>query len=823
MADPLILSPQAARRLRLLLSHGAQLPLPTVAAPPAHVAAAATPSHDVTLPAALLAEPVLDLAAVTPAHGTMRAAERDGGRASTHGHASWLRERDVLAEVAVTPRTLQRLQARPRRKLVVCAHCNPLAAGADRRSSAVRMQLPSGAMVLLTTGQPTTVPHLARLLALPDMPPSASCPSAAPVHEDNVAYLAPSLAYNLGLGLHLRPLLLGNHLATEENASGASDSSRASAHCVTLQRLAGPPRQGSPASCRELVQPGCGAACIPVATEVELAVVRAPMAALLQWPHGKSLQEDGGAGPDTQTAADGRERARGAEPAGAHIGSNGLRRQAPTGHRGTSAADDATKALQRWLLAGCRIVQQGDVLAVTRLSPTSTEGAELPQVLPNLHAAQPRLAQLAGAAGTAPPVELMYFKVTKLVTAQQRTAGSGMPCCAAAAIDVGSTSVKLVGSCRGGIPVGLPHYLGGRRCSSDVLGAHVAALSAPNPTLPSTGMLLPAWRRLAELLASVLHPAAAGMSLRLAVLLHGPASSGKQTGAAAAAAAVGCHLVSLSCYDIRAGAGAAERHTFDGLRAAFAAAADYAPSVLHLRDLEVLGDGSSHSGSGSASAQSYVARLGRVLDECVHSHAADGGSTANSPFPAPVVLIASTTLAEDLPPALRRCFTHELEFQAPDQHQRQQLLLDNLAGLPAACDWLPRSALAPGTHEAGGSRKPKIAGSDGLVDAARHTAGLLPRELRAVVADAAASAALHTLPATAVLQAACITQEDSCSGSCSTAASASTSVQMSPALSQEHVAAAIEAVRQRTAADIGAEAAEHHVVQPRCCIGKPCC
>lgn len=70
------------------------------------------------------------------------------------------------------------------------------------------------------------------------------------------------------------------------------------------------------------------------------------------------------------------------------------------------------------------------------------------------------------------------------------------------------------GSCSGALPVGLPAYrrtqlalapAAGRQ-RVEGLGDDPAAAWREPARLPHDGALLPAWRRLAELLAPVLHP-----------------------------------------------------------------------------------------------------------------------------------------------------------------------------------------------------------------------------------------------------------------------------------------------------------------------------
>ncbi|KAL4420721.1 hypothetical protein ABPG75_010377 [Micractinium tetrahymenae] len=820
---PLILSSRAARRLRLLQVPG----LPPAAA--AAVAATASAPFPGLLTAALLAEPA-------PAPS-----------------GEWQRERDPLAELAVTVGTLRALQ------------------------------LPAGALVqVANAARPRLAPRLARLLALP-APATAGAGAGAGAGaadpKDGTAYLAPSLAFNLGLALHLWPLLHGDQQQGEQQAAEQQAGQRqvaapAAFDRVLVQRYSPPlglaveeedQGQQQQEQWRRLLQPGDEPAAVPVAAEVQVAVVRLPQAAVLlqQRPERGSTHSgsqagwrgSGGAGA-ADGPADGQAAGSSAEEAiAAGAGGGG-------GAAASAAADDAVAALQQWFLVAPRVVSEGDVLAVPRVrgagGSSATSSGLLPSLLPNLHASA---GVSAGPAAAAAPPELLYFKIAKLVLPEglQQAAGIG-PACAAAAVDVGSTAVKLAGSCSSALPVGLPYYLaaagaagpaaagptagglapadreaGGSsgsssttNVSSPALGVHASAAAAPAPLLPPAGPLLPAWRPLAQLLASALHPGTAGLPLRLAVLLHGPAGCGKRTAAAAAAAATGSHLVSLSCHDIKAAAGAAERHTFEGLRAAFAAAAGYAPAVLLLRQFSVLGDGSSHGGSGSASAHSYAARLGSVLADCIRAHGSGGsrwgGSSSSSggtsgsagstdqqgtaaPPASPVILVACAASAEDLPAPLRRCFTHELALEAPDQAQRLSLLAGSLGGVPAAPDWAADAAESGASAAPAGGEVGQLDG-ESLGEAALHTAGLLPRELRAVAADAAAAAAVEALPPAAVLNtaeggaAAALDGSNGCPQNGAAQAAATPAVQ--PALSQEHLVAAVDAVRQRTATDIGA-------------------
>lgn len=266
---------------------------------------------------------------------------------------------------------------------------------------------------------------------------------------------------------------------------------------------------------------------------------------------------------------------------------------------------------------------------------------------------------------------------------------------------------------------------------------------------------------MARLAAAPLHPAAAAIDLRLAVLLHGPAGAGKRTAAAAAAAALGCHCTVISCRDIRGEGPVPDKQVAEGLKVAFDVAGRYRPALLVLSDFEVLAPG------GDAHAEASAARLGAVLAEAV----AAGGDRAHIThrpqlFPCPVLLIACAGAVEDVHPALRRCFTHEVAVDAPDAAARGALLRGLMGGAGAGLD------------------------EEAWADLARHTAGLLPRDLRSFAADACAAAALATLPPTAVLDRdEAVEPQDSVEA---------------PDLDEEHLSTALGAARERMATDIGA-------------------
>ena len=171
---------------------------------------------------------------------------------------------------------------------------------------------------------------------------------------------------------------------------------------------------------------------------------------------------------------------------------------------------------------------------------------------------------------------------------------------------------------------------------------------------PSSAPVLahPAAAQICALAAPLLHPSAALLRLRLAVLLKGPAGVGKRAAAAAAASALGMRLVTYNCHELAPSGGGCAlatrlpicRACFDSRRrcalssdsktaaavtSSFKAAAGYAPSVLLLRRFGALA-GSSPGGAPDAGAVGAKAAplLSRTLEHCIrqHGHASPPGA-----------------------------------------------------------------------------------------------------------------------------------------------------------------------------------------------------
>ncbi|BBN05251.1 peroxin-6 [Marchantia polymorpha subsp. ruderalis] len=258
----------------------------------------------------------------------------------------------------------------------------------------------------------------------------------------------------------------------------------------------------------------------------------------------------------------------------------------------------------------------------------------------------------------------------------------------------------------------------------------------------------PAVRQLSQLLAPCLHPRVTPLELRLAVLIHGPSGSGKQTVVRLAAEDLGVNVLEFNCYDF---VGATEGKTTAALVEAFKSAKRYSPSILLLRRFEALAKSSS-GGTSPGHQQGAVSRVTSVLKTCIQVHLPntiqeDDVSTNlwtdedESTGPESkefgsiplkfagighglreglVLVVAACESAENLTPSFRRCFTHELAVGMPDEDQRLAILHHYLG------------------------RRERDTTDDTLEESlkliASQTSGLTPRDLRSVAADTGAAA-----------------------------------------------------------------------------------
>ncbi|GAX82166.1 hypothetical protein CEUSTIGMA_g9594.t1 [Chlamydomonas eustigma] len=308
-----------------------------------------------------------------------------------------------------------------------------------------------------------------------------------------------------------------------------------------------------------------------------------------------------------------------------------------------------------------------------------------------------------------------------------------------------------------------------------VSGSHLVEKQAMLPLLGDTvyeprqglvglqgvaGPLRSTWKQVAKLMAPLLHPETKNLELKMSLLLHGPRGSGRRTAVRAAAAALGLHYIPISCHDFR---GSSDTKSLDALTEIAAQASRFAPCVLLLNHVEELVRGSGNPGSTSQSinlmgASEALFKLMELYGSCAarsaslcsrpsppsnferassssqdqglkdSSHAIftlsassfsdhdDSTSKQQTHLPGLVIFVGCCVNREDVPAQLGRCFTHNLQVDAPSREELQGLLQGAL-GRP-------------------GSEIPH----EEVDQVSRQMAGLLPLDVRGVAADAASAA-----------------------------------------------------------------------------------
>ncbi|XP_023747852.1 peroxisome biogenesis protein 6 [Lactuca sativa] len=231
-------------------------------------------------------------------------------------------------------------------------------------------------------------------------------------------------------------------------------------------------------------------------------------------------------------------------------------------------------------------------------------------------------------------------------------------------------------------------------------------------------------KTLASIITPTLCPSALSSKFRVAVLLFGLPGCGKRTVVKHVASQLGLHVVEYSCHDLLA---SSERKASSMLAQAFSAARRYAPTILLLRHFDAFSNLSSNDGSQNdqVGMNSEVASVIREFTE--PSRQADDyedeeeeeAEHMNTINTHPVLLVAAADNSEGLPPTIRRCFSHEMKMGALTEDQRVEMLSQSLHLIPE---------LVPDTCT-----------EDVVKDMVGQTSGFMPRDIRALVADAGSS------------------------------------------------------------------------------------
>lgn len=264
-----------------------------------------------------------------------------------------------------------------------------------------------------------------------------------------------------------------------------------------------------------------------------------------------------------------------------------------------------------------------------------------------------------------------------------------------------------------------------------VLGGAVSSAVPPDPLISQTKGSSPLQedtvQTLASILAPTLCPSALLSKFRVAILLHGLSGCGKRTVIRYVARQLGLHVVEYSCHNFMT---SSENKASVALAEAFDVATRYRPTILLLRHFEVFSkptsqDGSSHEQVGvNSEVASVIKQFTEPFSEDEYCYFVE-----NSPDPHlkvddvinchPVLLIAAADSSEGLPPTIRRCFSHEIKMGPLSEKQRLQLLSQSLQSVSQS--------------------HPDTSVENMIKDIVGQTSGFMPRDLRALIADAGAN------------------------------------------------------------------------------------
>ncbi|EPS73106.1 hypothetical protein M569_01642, partial [Genlisea aurea] len=266
-----------------------------------------------------------------------------------------------------------------------------------------------------------------------------------------------------------------------------------------------------------------------------------------------------------------------------------------------------------------------------------------------------------------------------------------------------------------------------------VLGGNVASAVPPNFLIPKARDFTPiqedAVSTLASVIAPTLCPSVLSSKFRVAILLQGVAGCGKRTVTRYVARQLGLHIVEYSCHSFMA---SSENKTSVALSEAFRTACRYRPTILLLRHFEVFRnlytqEGSLHEQVGINSEVASVIKQftePNFVDENDPESNSIGDAVSTNFVYAPIVicpvlLVSAADSAEGLPPAIRRCFSHEIKMGPLTEEQRSKLLYQTLEH---ASELFPNTSVGDLVKELVG-----------------QTSGFLPRDLQALISDAVAS------------------------------------------------------------------------------------
>ncbi|KAF7311671.1 AAA domain-containing protein [Mycena kentingensis (nom. inval.)] len=305
-------------------------------------------------------------------------------------------------------------------------------------------------------------------------------------------------------------------------------------------------------------------------------------------------------------------------------------------------------ALRTHFTSSKRLVKQGDLVAVGVNADNQDD--DEPEQSPSQHAD-----------------EIVYFLVTNIehdVVAVHDSyldvTGGELGCW----IDPKATRLVQSGLEHYRVPRTRKYFLPHRQSP----GALLAELSETSVLLRPTS---PCGKILSLCSATFLRDAV-DYNLDLSILLKGASGIGKFTTARWAAECLGMHFMEINCYDI---VGETDVKTEGTLRARFEKLEECSPCILYLRHVEAFVQSTQRLEPGKD------LNVVNVLQECIDSLRSSWRLTGF-----PVFVFGSTHEADRLPVRLQACFKNDINFEAPSEAERSEILRIALTGTPLAPD-----------------------------------------------------------------------------------------------------------------------------------------
>nr|KJB23210.1 hypothetical protein B456_004G086800 [Gossypium raimondii] len=265
-----------------------------------------------------------------------------------------------------------------------------------------------------------------------------------------------------------------------------------------------------------------------------------------------------------------------------------------------------------------------------------------------------------------------------------------------------------------------------------VLGGSVPSAVPPDLLISGSKSVAPLQGDTVKILASILTPplcpSPLSLKFRVSVLLHGLPGCGKKTVVRYVSKRLGLHVVEYSCHDLTA---SSEKKTSAALTQAFNSSQRYSPTILLLRHFDVFRNFASHEGLPSDQiglSSEFASVIRKFTEPGASDEDGNAEDMSNGEFAVKdsgnvgrhqVLLVAAADSSEGLPPAIRRCFSHEVSMGPLTEEQRAEMLSQSMQGV---------SELLSDTRL-----------EDFVKDIVGQTSGFMPRDLCALVADTGAN------------------------------------------------------------------------------------